>query len=858
VRKIVSTLCFTILLIFGQIVFGQEKGVGVRNVSKLPSKEKRWALIIGVDTYQKDISPLYGTVNDAKALRDVLIKYAGFADERIILMTTDSSDADLIPTRGNIIDQLDKLQRVVPEDGLILFSFSGHGVSIGDDAFIVPADGRVYQNADLMRERAIDVLRIKRAIQATKAKQVIMFLDACRNDPVKAKGDADNDLTPAYAKGFSFETKNQNIEAYATLYATSMGDRAYEFLDRKTGKYRGYFSYAIEEGLRGSAANDKGEITLAGLIRYIGDTVKERVRINLNQRQVPYLDLGGSFSNGDLVIAVAERNAPVTTNPNLREAPKPTPLPTPTPVPVAQTFDAEGLYWTEISRRDTSSGYESYLAEYPTGKYAAEAKNRIDKFKQDELARLKNIERAKWRDAQDLDTKEGYNAYLTAYPTGEFATAARSGIKALETKDERAKWRETQGADTKAAYSAYLSAYPNGEFVTDARSAIITLENKEEQAKWDEVQILNRKSAFQSYLSVYPGGKYVAAARQKIADFEAEEARKLREQQRATELAKWEEAERLKTIEAYDGYLTSYPNGDYASIARLRLGSMGVTRSPVEETDWQEISGRGTRADYERYLSKYPEGKYASSAKQKIEETNWQEIGSLGTRADYERYLSKYPEGKYASTAKERIKEFEDEKARTLLAPIENDFAKSRYANVIQAAFPLLESISDKRGRINFLLGMSYYNLGDYEKSEPFLSNAIALGETVILKVKIYLPGAGSVGNVQNALPPGELILQKDFLEFKTWAYWDFRVPVNKIYELKYADPTYQFSIPNPQIVLKIGIPKSNGKEEKRSYNFQPSRTTMTSCQGYRWCASCPDCQGEAKAIYRLISGLKP
>jgi uncharacterized caspase-like protein len=212
------------LIGFCSLTFSQDKGVGNAFVSSLPAKEKRWALIIGADTYQKDISPLYGTVNDAKGLHDVLIKYAGFADEQIILMTTDSSDPDLVPTRGNIIDQLDKLQREVPKDGLILFSFSGHGVSIGGDAFIVPSDGRIYQDADLMRERAIDVLRIKRAIQATKVKQVIMFLDACRNDPVRAKGDADNKLTAAYSKGFSFETRNQNIEAYATLYATSLGD----------------------------------------------------------------------------------------------------------------------------------------------------------------------------------------------------------------------------------------------------------------------------------------------------------------------------------------------------------------------------------------------------------------------------------------------------------------------------------------------------------------------------------------------------------------------------------------------------------------------------------------------------------
>jgi hypothetical protein len=330
---------------FSSVAFSQDKGVGTQTVSKLPAKEKRWALIIGVDNYQKDISPLYGTVNDAKALREALIKYAGFADEQIILMTTDSTDADLIPTRGKIIDQLDKLQRVVPAGGLILFSFSGHGVSIGNDAFIVPADGRLYQDADLMRERAIDVLRIKRAIQSTKVKQVIMFLDACRNDPLRAKGDTNNNLTKAYANGFSFETKNQNIEAYATLYATSFGDRAYEFLDKKTNKYRGYFSYAIEEGLKGSAANDKGEVTLEGLIRYTKDTVKERVYKNENQKQIPFPSIDG-FGN-DLVIAVVERNTPITTSSN----------------------SGETAFWSAIENSNDIANFENYLTRVRNGEF---------------------------------------------------------------------------------------------------------------------------------------------------------------------------------------------------------------------------------------------------------------------------------------------------------------------------------------------------------------------------------------------------------------------------------------------------------------------------------------------------------
>jgi uncharacterized caspase-like protein len=191
-------------------VHGQDdRGAGLRPIGSLPSKETRWALIIGVDSYGKDISPLYGSVNDAKALKEILIKQAGFPEPQVILMTTDATDVDLLPNRGNILDALDRLSRQVPENGLLLFSFSGHGISIGSDAFLIPSDGRIYQNASLMRERSIDVLRVKQAIQATKVRKVLMFLEACRNEPEKSKGDTDNPMTEEYKNVYSFERRNK-------------------------------------------------------------------------------------------------------------------------------------------------------------------------------------------------------------------------------------------------------------------------------------------------------------------------------------------------------------------------------------------------------------------------------------------------------------------------------------------------------------------------------------------------------------------------------------------------------------------------------------------------------------------------
>ncbi len=285
------------------------KGVSIRTVGSLPSVDKRWALIIGVDSYHKDISPLYGSVNDAKALKEVLVRYAGFQESHAILLTTDATDSDLLPTRGNILDALDRLSRELPDGGMLLFSFSGHGLSIGPDAFIVPSDGKIYQSAELMRERAIDVLRVKSAIQKTRATQVLMLIDACRDYPLRDKGGSSNPLTEPLAAGFSFDTRNSGIDAFATIYATSLGDRAFEFFDERSRQYRGYFSYAIERGLSGDAADANGEVTLAGLIKYLESTVRQRVYVEKNQRQVPYPVTEG-YRNSELVLAVVSRPRP--------------------------------------------------------------------------------------------------------------------------------------------------------------------------------------------------------------------------------------------------------------------------------------------------------------------------------------------------------------------------------------------------------------------------------------------------------------------------------------------------------------------------------------------------------------------
>src|SRR5690348_14104761 len=54
------------------------------NIATWPANTKRWALLIGVDQYEdSNITPLRGAANDARSLKDTLVKYAGFPADQV-------------------------------------------------------------------------------------------------------------------------------------------------------------------------------------------------------------------------------------------------------------------------------------------------------------------------------------------------------------------------------------------------------------------------------------------------------------------------------------------------------------------------------------------------------------------------------------------------------------------------------------------------------------------------------------------------------------------------------------------------------------------------------------------------------
>lgn len=295
--------CFVALTAQAQT---QERGLSVKPTEKvgaLPGSEKRWALIIGIDRYDDpQINRLEAASNDAKELAAVLISHGGFPRDQVKILTSSDGSPQNRPSRGNILRRMSNFRGVVPAEGLLVVAFAGHGIERGGHAYLLPSDAQMSEDLALLEETAITVEVIKTSIRKTGVGQVLMIIDACRNDPIAGRGGEENVLTEAYTRGFSFDVRNQEVTAFATLYATDIGHRAYENSERK----QGYFTSALVEGLKGGAANENGEVTLGRLVRYLEETVPKQISRDLgkDKKQRPFAVIEG-YKADELVISLA-------------------------------------------------------------------------------------------------------------------------------------------------------------------------------------------------------------------------------------------------------------------------------------------------------------------------------------------------------------------------------------------------------------------------------------------------------------------------------------------------------------------------------------------------------------------------
>ena len=222
----------------------QESSAARAKAAKLNATEgQKWALLIGVDHYlDRRLGSLQFCGADAQALRDVLVRQGGFPADQVMVLHDKQTEPIRQPLRLSIEQSLKALLAQAGPKDLILVSFSGHGIQVGETAYLCPTE------ADLDKPEAtmVSVASLyEKLSKECRAAQKIVFVDACRK-PVESGQKA-----PALelAKGFS-ERLQQVPEGLLILSSCKSGQLSYE--EKEFG--HGVFAHFLLDGLTGKAA----------------------------------------------------------------------------------------------------------------------------------------------------------------------------------------------------------------------------------------------------------------------------------------------------------------------------------------------------------------------------------------------------------------------------------------------------------------------------------------------------------------------------------------------------------------------------------------------------------------------------
>lgn len=288
---------------------------------------RKWAVVVGIDKYKNEISELHCAVNDAKEFKKALVGTAGFKDDDVFLLTSEES-GKRSPEKGYIVQWLSYVTGESAPGDTFVFFFSGHGIDMEHESYLLTMEANSF-SADTLDATALKVSDLRKYLGNMKAGTILMFIDACRNDPRSGKGDKDNPLTSGFSKNLIIAGGKQSggsAQFSATFFSCQVGQRSYEWKDKSMG----FFTYYLVNGLKGGAKDSGGSVTVNSLERYLGHQVAEAVKREQGSKQEPWVSRSGASGGGDMAIAVPG-NAAVTQPDAVAETAKPTVTVTVTP-----------------------------------------------------------------------------------------------------------------------------------------------------------------------------------------------------------------------------------------------------------------------------------------------------------------------------------------------------------------------------------------------------------------------------------------------------------------------------------------------------------------------------------------------
>ena len=232
---------------------------------------KNWAIVIGINQYNpNNLRPLKYAKHDAENMRDFFREMQFdavwfFSEDSPTVILPNGAEIPTYPSFGHLISFLEDWfdrPRLSTGDNCWFF-FAGHGKQYADRDYLMPIDANPRGSA--IERTAIPVNYVRERLSRCGADNVILILDACRDEGARGTG-----------------IGSESQPGIITISSCSPTETSWEIDDLQ----QGVFTYALLEALR-----MPGEHSCATVER-LGNYLRQRVpslcqRYNKSPVQIP-------------------------------------------------------------------------------------------------------------------------------------------------------------------------------------------------------------------------------------------------------------------------------------------------------------------------------------------------------------------------------------------------------------------------------------------------------------------------------------------------------------------------------------------------------------------------------------------
>lgn len=390
-----------------------------------------------------------------------------------------------------------------------------------------------------------------------------------------------------------------------------------------------------------------------------------------------------------------------------------------------QDIEVERQAWAKAGQAEDAATINQFLAKYPSSEYRQAAERRLAELQQRQReVEIKRQETEAWERVRNLKDMAQLESFLARFPAGQYAAQAKQQLDgihaAIRAQEERlAQARRKEAQDWEAArvggksepLAAFISAYPDSQYRSEARKLLEDLREAEarqlreqaakaeaqaqahaqvqaqaqrqEELAWREAETLKRRESYQAFLDRYPASRYGNEARQRIAALEMDEAAENRRREEKQSVAMretdaWEKIKTSSTPSDFIAFMQTYPEGAHVEEARSRVAALQAMRAQIlarQEEQWNKLKASEDLGALKAFVAiPSPFADQALARIAMLEETLtrrmrdeeavrrtadedriWQAALQGRSRESYQAYLSAYPGGRYAAQARAEI-----------------------------------------------------------------------------------------------------------------------------------------------------------------------------------------------------------